>query len=349
MVFITCGLGGGTASGAAPVIAEIAKAEGILTVAVVTKPFTFEGTKRKDIAEEAYGNLKDKVDAIISIANDRILQIIDKKTSLLDAFKTVDEVLRHGIQGISDLITTHGIVNADFADVRTITQDAGTALIGIGVGTGENRAADAARNAINSPLLELAIDGAKGVLFNITGGRDLSMFEIDEAAKIITKSVDPEAKIKFGAVIDETMQDTIKITVIATGFDEMQRKPSAIRSLEMEDEDRAGRDARANEAKRLEDVRREEQRAQREREEAVRREEAARREELDIPKFSPSPRPSAPMPQDIRGGGMSGAGEIRKPTFQQPQPQRFEPQQPDAGAPADDDLDIPAFIRKKMK
>ncbi len=340
MVFITCGLGGGTASGAAPVIAEIAKSEGILTVGVVTKPFTFEGTKRKDIAEEAYGNLKEKVDAIISIANDRILQIIDKKTSLLDAFKTVDEVLRHGIQGISDLITTHGIVNADFADVRTITQDAGTALIGIGIGTGENRAADAARNAINSPLLELAIDGAKGVLFNITGGRDLSMFEIDEAAKIITKSVDPEAKIKFGAVIDESMQDTIKITVIATGFDEMQRKPSSIRAVEMED---PGREAR--EIKRLEEVRRLDEQ-KREREEATRREEAVRREEVEVPRFVPS-RPSAPMPQDIRGGANGNTSGGFTP---EPRTKRVEPAVQDASSSAgDEDLDIPAFIRKKMK
>src|SRR3984957_8031310 len=213
MIFITCGLGGGTGTGAAPIVAELAKNKGILTVAVVTKPFTFEGSKRKEVSETGYDNLKDKVDAIISIHNDRILQIIDKKTSLIEAFKTVDEVLRQGIAGISDLITTHGIVNADFADVRSIMQDAGTALMGIGRATGENRAQDAAKNAINSPLLELAIGGAKGVLFNITGGKNLGMFEIDDAAKIITKSVDPDAKIKFGAVIDESLDEEIRITV----------------------------------------------------------------------------------------------------------------------------------------
>lgn len=225
MVFITCGLGGGTGTGAAPIVAELAKNRGILTVAVVTKPFNFEGNKRKEIAEMGYANLKDKVDAIISIHNDRILQIIDKKTSLVDAFSTVDDILRQGIAGISDLITSHGVVNADFADVRSIMQDAGTALMGIGRASGENRAAEAARMAVNSPLLELSIDGAQGVLFNITGGPSLGMFEIDEAAKAITKSIDPDARVKFGAVIDEEMGDEVRITVIATGFDEANRKP----------------------------------------------------------------------------------------------------------------------------
>ena len=226
MVFITCGLGGGTGSGAAPIVAELAKNKGILTVAVVTKPFTFEGSKRKEIAEVAYDNLKDKVDAVISVQNDRILQIIDKKTSLIEAFKTVDEVLRQGIAGISDLITTHGIVNADFADVKSIMQDAGTALMGIGRASGETRAQDAAKAAINSPLLEMTIDGARGVLFNITGGQNLGMFEIDEAAKVITRSIDPDAKVKFGAVIDESMGDEVRITVIATGFDESSKRPT---------------------------------------------------------------------------------------------------------------------------
>ena len=179
-------------------------------MAVVTKPFTFEGSKRKEVAEVGYDNLKDKVDAIISVHNDRILQIIDKKTSLIEAFKTVDEVLRQGIAGISDLITTHGIVNADFADVKSIMQDAGTALMGIGHASGETRAQDAARMAINSPLLEMTIDGAKGVLFNITGGSNLGMFEIDEAAKVITKSIDSDAKVKFGAVIAWAMKFALR-------------------------------------------------------------------------------------------------------------------------------------------
>ena len=218
MVFITCGLGGGTGTGAAPVVAELARKSGILTVAVVTKPFAFEGAKRREIAEKGMEELKQHVDTIIVIPNDRILQIIDKKTSLLDAFKAVDDVLRQGVAGISDLITTPGMINVDFADVKAIMQNAGSALMGIGRGTGENRALDAARAAIDSPLLELSIDGAKGVLFNVTGGKDLGMFEVDEAAKFITKAVDADAKIIFGAVIDEEMDEEIKITVIATGF-----------------------------------------------------------------------------------------------------------------------------------
>lgn len=225
MVFITAGMGGGTGTGAAPVVAELAKKTGILTVAVVTKPFAFEGAKRRELAEKGLEELKQHVDTIIVIPNDRILQIIDKKTSLLDAFKYVDDVLRQGVAGISDLITTPGMINVDFADVRAIMQNAGSALMGIGRGTGENRGLDAARAAIDSPLLELSIDGAKGVLFNITGGRDLGMYEVDDAAKFITKSVDPDARIIFGAVIDESMEEEVKITVIATGFDESLRRP----------------------------------------------------------------------------------------------------------------------------
>jgi cell division protein FtsZ len=220
MVFITAGMGGGTGTGAAPVVAELAKKTGILTVAVVTKPFAFEGAKRRELAEKGLEELKQHVDTIIVIPNDRILQIIDKKTSLLDAFKYVDDVLRQGVTGISDLITTPGMINVDFADVRAIMQNAGSALMGIGRGTGENRALDAARQAIDSPLLDMSIDGAKGVMFNITGGKDLGMYEVDDAAKFITKSVDPDARIIFGAVIDEAMEEEVKITVIATGFDE---------------------------------------------------------------------------------------------------------------------------------
>lgn len=236
MVFITCGLGGGTGTGAAPVVAELAKKTGILTVGVVTKPFAFEGAKRKEIADKGLEMLKHHVDTIIVIPNDRILQIIDKKTSLLDAFKTVDDVLRQGVAGISDLITTPGMINADFADVKAVMQNAGSALMGIGRGTGENRAMDAARAAIDSPLLELSIDGALGVLFNVTGGKDLGMYEVEEAAKFITKSVDPEAKIIFGAVIDEEMDEEVKITVIATGFDEnMRRTETSTMSMRKEE------------------------------------------------------------------------------------------------------------------
>lgn len=221
MVFVTCGLGGGTGSGAAPIVAETAKEVGALTVAVITKPFTFEGAQRRSIADEALENLKERVDAIITIHNDKLLQIIDKKTTLLNSFGIVDDVLRQGVQGISDLITKPGIVNVDFADVRAIMSNSGPALMGIGVGSGENRAAEAAKAAINSPLLELSIDGAKGVLFNVSGSSDLTMLEINEAANIITESVDPNAKVIFGAVVDDTIKKgEVQITVVATGFEE---------------------------------------------------------------------------------------------------------------------------------
>jgi cell division protein FtsZ len=278
---------------ASPVIAEIAKSRGILTVAVVTKPFTFEGAKRREVAENGYEQLKDKVDAIISIHNDRILQIIDKQTSLVDAFRTVDEVLRQGIAGISDLITTHGIVNADFADVKSIMQDAGTALMGIGSASGENRAGEAAKQAVNSPLLELAIDGAKGVLFNITGGPSLSMFEIDEAARVITQRADPEAKVKFGAVINESLGAEIKITVIATGFDENNSIPMS-RPVRI-DEPRAAAP-------------------------------------ISQPQSSTQSSFTHTTPMDIR------------------RPQQFVNQvQPNANDDDEEDLDVPAFIRKEIK
>ena len=218
MVFLTCGLGGGTGTGSAPIVADIAKEAGALTVAVVTKPFSFEGAQRKSIAERGLDNLIDKVDTIITIPNDRLLQVIDKKTSLLDAFAIVDEVLKQGVQGISEIITIPGLVNVDFADVKAIMKEAGSALMGIGRASGESRAVEAARTAIDSPLLELSIKGAKGVLFTITGGTDLSMHEVNEAAEVITSSVDPNAKVIFGAIIDESLNDEVKITVIATGF-----------------------------------------------------------------------------------------------------------------------------------
>jgi cell division protein FtsZ len=231
MLFITCGLGGGTGTGAAPVIAEIARDMGILTVAVVTKPFTFEGHRRRTQAEEGLENLKNKVDTLITIPNDKILSLIDKKTPLTEAFTVVDDVLRQGVQGISDLITVHGMINVDFADVKAIMENAGSALMGIGYGTGENRATEAARAAVESPLLELDIQGAKGILFNITGGSDLSMFEVDEAARIITEAADPEANIIFGAVINDSYTGEIKITVVATGFDDIKRGVQITRPL----------------------------------------------------------------------------------------------------------------------
>lgn len=219
MVFLTAGMGGGTGSGATPVIARAAKEVGALTVAVVTKPFAFEGTRRMVTAEDAVEQIKDKVDTLIVIPNQRILDVVDKKLSLLEAFKVADSVLTQGVQGISDLITMPGLINVDFADVRTIMSNAGSALMGIGTGVGENRAQTAARSAIASPLLEISMDGARGVLFNIIGGPDLTMNEVDDAAKIIASAADSDANIIFGATIDESMRDQLKITVIATGFD----------------------------------------------------------------------------------------------------------------------------------
>ncbi len=219
MVFVTCGLGGGTGTGAAPIVAEVARELGALTVAVVTRPFSFEGAERARIAEEGLEQLKNKVDTSIVIPNERLLQIIDKKTSLIDAFKTVDNVLKQAVQGISDLITVPGIVNVDFNDVKAVMKDAGSALMGVGIASGENRAVEAAKAAINSPLLELSIDGARGVLFNISGGMDLTMMEVNEAARVITSSVDSGAKVIFGAVIDDSLKKgEIKITVMASGF-----------------------------------------------------------------------------------------------------------------------------------
>ena len=219
MVFVTCGLGGGTGTGAGPIVAEIARDLGALTVAVVTKPFSFEGAQRKNIAERGLADLADKVDTIITIPNDKILQVIDKKTSLMDAFKVVDEVLRQGVQGIAEVITIPGEINVDFADVKAVMSNAGSALMGIGESTGENKAVDAAKAAISSPLLEMSIEGARGILFTIVGGGDLSMNEVNEAAKVITAAADQDAKIIFGSVVDKKMKDSIKITVVATGFD----------------------------------------------------------------------------------------------------------------------------------
>ena len=224
MVFVAAGMGGGTGTGAAPVIAKIAKELGALTIAVVTKPFSFEGTRRMVNAEDGIENLKDKVDTLIVIPNQRILDVVDRKVSLVDAFKVADSVLAQGVQGISDLITLPGLINVDFADVRSIMTNSGSALMGIGTGSGENRAQGAARAAVASPLLEISMDGARGVLFNITGGSDLSMSEVDEAAKIIAEAADPDANIIFGTTIDESLQGQIKITVIATGFDQSRAK-----------------------------------------------------------------------------------------------------------------------------
>lgn len=230
MVFVTCGLGGGTGSGAAPYVAQMARDAGALTVGVVTKPFEFEGAQRSSIAEQALADLSEKVDTIITIPNDRLLQIIDKKTSLLEAFAVVDEILRQGVQGISDLITVPGLINVDFADVKSVMSDAGSALMGIGRASGENRAVDAAKAAIDSPLLEMSIDGARGILFTIAGGSNLGMFEVNEAARIITESADPNARIIFGSVVDDNMKDEVQVTVVATGFGDMPRSTKKMKA-----------------------------------------------------------------------------------------------------------------------
>ncbi len=243
MVFVTAGMGGGTGTGAAPVVAEIAKEVGALTVGVVTRPFLFEGRKRALQADNGIADLKSKVDTLITIPNDRLLQVVDKHTSIAEAFRIADDVLRQGVQGISDLIAVPGLINLDFADVKTIMTDTGSALMGIGIANGENRASQAAKMAISSPLLETSIEGAKGVLLNITGGANLGLYEVNEAAEIIAEAADPEANIIFGAVIDENLADEVRVTVIATGFDarpprkeasDLEIKPFAATSDELD-------------------------------------------------------------------------------------------------------------------
>ncbi len=226
MVFISCGLGGGTGTGASPVVAEIAKDLGALTIAVVTKPFFFEGNARQKVAEDGYANLASKVDTIITVSNEKLLEIIDKRTTFIDSFKMADNILRQGVQGISEIITVPGIINADFADVRTIMSDTGTALMGVGQASGENKAVEAVKSAINSALLETSIDGAKGIVFTITGGPELSMSDVSDAAKMINSLAHKDAKIIFGAVIDENLGDEIKVTVVATGFNEKNPRPT---------------------------------------------------------------------------------------------------------------------------
>ncbi|HOQ23544.1 MAG TPA: cell division protein FtsZ [Bacillota bacterium] len=233
MVFITAGMGGGTGTGAAPVIANIARELGALTVGVVTKPFLFEGRIRTVQAEEGVAALKDNVDTMITIPNERLLQVVEKNTSVLEAFRVADDVLRQGVQGISDLIAVTGLINVDFADVKTIMTNAGSALMGIGVAKGENRAIDAARAAVSSPLLETSIEGAKGVLLNITGSSDLRIFEVNDAATIITEAADPDANIIFGAVIDENLGDEIRVTVIATGFENKKNRRLGLGDLDI--------------------------------------------------------------------------------------------------------------------
>jgi cell division protein FtsZ len=224
MIFVTAGEGGGTGTGGAPIIAELGREIEALTVGVVTKPFAFEGRTRLTQAEQGIQNLRDRVDTLIVIENDRLLQVVEKRTPVTEAFRIADDILRQGVQGITDLITVPGIVNLDFADVRTIMRDAGSAMMGIGSAAGENRAAEAARTAISSPLLEQSVDGATGILLNITGGSELGLFEVNEAAEVVTSAADGNANVIFGAVIDESLGDEVRVTVIATGFGSLKRR-----------------------------------------------------------------------------------------------------------------------------
>jgi cell division protein FtsZ len=225
MIFVTAGEGGGTGTGAAPIVAQLAEELGALCVGVVTRPFSFEGRRRAEVASLGVEELRDHVDTLIVIENDRLLQVVDKRTSIVDAFKLADDVLRQGVQGITDLITVPGLVNLDFADVRTIMRDAGSALMGIGTATGENRAAEAARIAVSSPLLESSIEGATGILLNVTAGPDVGLFEVNEAAEVVTAAADSNANVIFGAVIDPAMGQDVRVTVIATGFGQQRRRP----------------------------------------------------------------------------------------------------------------------------
>lgn len=361
MVFVTCGLGGGTGSGGAPIVAETAKELGALTVGVVTKPFSFEGAQRRTIAEEALRNMQERVDALITIPNDKLLAIIDRKTTLINAFRIVDDVLRQGVQGISDLITKPGIVNVDFADVRAVMEDSGSALMGIGIASGDNRAVEAAKAAINSPLLDLSIDGAKGVLFNISGSSDITMLEINEAANIITENIDPNAKVIFGAVSDEQIRKgEVQITVVATGFDSgrgLTEDPfrklsrlSATTVAEADEEERTPRPAPIVEPEPrptpppVRDVLAE-RAAERAAAEATRPAPLPIRSFEEIPASDPVRRqereemlfssrklePKMIIEEKIQPRGISVRGEMKKDLED------------------DDDLEIPAFIRRKMK
>jgi cell division protein FtsZ len=224
MVFVTAGEGGGTGTGGAPIVAELARELGALTVGVVTRPFSFEGRRRAEQAQMGIANLQEHVDTLIVIENDRLLQVVEKRTSIVDAFRMADDILRQGVQGITDLITVPGLVNLDFADVRTIMSDAGSALMGIGAASGENRAAEAARTAVSSPLLEASVEGATGILLNVTGGPEVGLFEVNEAAEVVTSAADQNANVIFGAVIDEAAGDEVRVTVIATGFGPQRRR-----------------------------------------------------------------------------------------------------------------------------
>jgi len=318
MVFITAGLGGGTGSGAAPVVAQLAKESGALTIGVVTKPFSFEGARRKLVAEKAAEELKGQVDTLITVPNDRLKDVVQKNTSILDAFKVVDDVLRQGVQGISDIITMPGLINLDFADVRAIMKDAGSALMGIGRATGETRAVEAARQAIASPLLEVDIAGAQGILFNITGSSTLSLYEVTEAAEEIRAAADPEANIIFGTTFNERLGDEVMITVIATGFDGARKKSiRAEAATGVMDAGAAGRPSRERDF--LEELQRQ------------------RDEVADVPSY---PTSIPPTTREDEAAAVVAAPRVER-SVGEPQPVKRTTTY-DA-----DDLEIPSFLRRK--
>lgn len=334
MVFLTCGLGGGTGTGSIPEVAKVAKEIGALTIAVVTKPFSFEGAQRRRIAEEGYEKLSQYVDSIITIPNDRVLQIIDKKTSLVEAFRIVDDVLRQGVQGIAEIITVPSLINVDFADVRTIMANSGSALMGIGKASGENRAVDAAKQAIASPLLELSIDGAKGILFTITGGTSLGMHEVAEAAKIITGSADEDAKVIFGANIDEDLKDEIRITVVATGFDSRERRLAAPGAVEVQ--------AQGSWAPSASYLRPREEERPSLRKIPYQPPTAPPRAAFEEPYTPPTPAPRAIRSEPL---APPPPKSIQAPP---PRPTVLRPVAPQPPVSEEDEIEIPAFIRKKM-
>lgn len=357
MVFVTFGAGGGTGGGAGPLIAAAARETGALVVGICTKPFTFEGERRRKNAEGAIEELKENVDTLITIPNDRLLQMIDRKTSLLDAFSVVDDVLRQGVQGISDLITIHGLINLDFADIKAIMSNAGSALMGIGRASGENRAIEAARQAIDSPLLEVSVDGAKGVLFNITGGRNMSMHEIDEAAKTITSAVDPDANIIFGAVLDESLEDDVKITVVATGFDHVKRPKEFVpaRPAETEAEPEPERFPEPEEEPMLAPTFGRRPFIDESPRGMAAEPEPFRREEMLPPE--PAPQAEPQQEPERRRVDLGGEPMVQRPggslLDNEPEPEKTEVDTPafmrKENEAEDDDLDIPAFIRRKVE
>jgi cell division protein FtsZ len=334
MVFITSGMGGGTGTGASPIIAQIAKEVGALTVGVVTKPFTFEGARRRNSADEGIAEFRQHVDTLITIPNDRLLQVADKKTSMVEAFRIADDVLRQGIQGISDLITIHGMINLDFADVKSIMMDAGSALMAIGHGSGDDRCVMAARAAIESPLLEISIEGAKGVLFNITGGEDLGILEVYEAAEIIQQAADPEANIIFGAVINPEMGKDVKITLIATGFDNMNMRRSITLPARTAQNLGLGNYASRSEQQPFSQPQPQSQPPPAQ---------IPAREPLQVRPYQQPIQQAASQPQPAQ------QPNFMNPGYQQPATLPPLPQQPSVGNAANDDLDIPPFLRYRQK